>query len=458
MILPDSFSNYTSSLMGEQLYSCFLQGLQAIPPVSVRMNRSKCDDVPEGGILVPWCDCGYYLGERPAFTFDPLLHAGYYYVQEASSMFVHHVLRQYVDKPVRMLDMCAAPGGKSTAALGALPAGSTLMSNEPVRARAQILAENIQKWGNPNVIVTNNYPKDYARSGLLFDVILCDVPCSGEGMFRKDEGAVAEWSVQNVENCRQLQREIVEEAWQCLEPGGLLIYSTCTFNAKENEENVAWICENLGAEALPVDIKAEWGIRESLVKDINLPVCRFIPGCTQGEGLFMAVLRKTSDEYKRGGKHGKIKPLKADSSISKCLLNPEEFVFYAHGNDVIAVPKCINSQYDTAAQSLKIIHAGIKMGTVKGKDFIPDQSLALSTALNRNAFALAELDYGQAINYLRRDAISLPQETARGFVLLTYKDAPLGFVKNIGNRVNNMYPQEWRIRTMPNAMQGKENQ
>ncbi len=452
MILPESFTKYTAQLMGDDLYNRFVDGLQSPPLVSVRMNRSKCgDDTPFEGERIAWCDCGYYLSERPAFTFDPLLHAGYYYVQEASSMFVHHALRQYINRPVRMLDMCAAPGGKSTAALEALPEGSTLMSNEPIRLRAQILAENLQKWGNPNIIVTNNYPKDYARSGLTFDVILCDVPCSGEGMFRKDEGAISEWSVQNVENCRNLQREIVSEAWKCLNDDGMLIYSTCTFNAKENEENVAWICEELGAEVLPIDIEKEWGINGSLVKGLDMPVYRFIPGCTRGEGLFMAVLTPTQAPLavrNRGGKRAKAKPLKLGIDARKYLAEPDNFSIHTHDNDIIAIAKAMAEQYETAADRLRIVHAGIKMGTVKGKDFIPDQSLALSTALNRSAFATAELDYEQAIKYLQRDAVVLPGDTPRGFVLLTYKGAPLGFVKNIGNRTNNMYPQEWRIRSM----------
>ena len=272
--------------MGDELYARFSDGLNEEAPVSIRINRlkSRGRSVAGTAVNVPWCGDGRYLPQRPDFTFDPLLHAGCYYVQEASSMFVHHVLRSLVSTPVLMLDMCAAPGGKSTAAASALPEGSILMSNEPVRARANILAENMMKWGSPDVIVTNNYPRDYVRSGLDFDVILCDVPCSGEGMFRKDEGAVEEWSPQNVDACSRLQREIVADAWQCLRPGGLLIYSTCTFNATENEENIRWIVDELGG--MPVG---------SLLADFTAPVYRFIPGCTRGEGLFMAVLRKSPD-------------------------------------------------------------------------------------------------------------------------------------------------------------------
>ena len=248
--LPEDFRTYTQALMGEKLYQRLEHAiLEEEAPTSIRINPFKCKDAD--GEPVPWCpETGRYLSTRPGFTFDPLLHAGLYYVQEASSMFVDMAIRQYVKEPVMMLDLCAAPGGKSTAVRAALPEGSLLFSNEPMRTRSQILAENVQKFGHPDMIVTNNYPRDYKKSKLQFDVILTDVPCSGEGMFRKDEGAIGEWSTQNVNNCWQLQREIVSDIWNCLKPGGILIYSTCTFNAHEDEENVDWICEELGAEVM----------------------------------------------------------------------------------------------------------------------------------------------------------------------------------------------------------------
>ena len=207
-------------------------------------------------------------------------------------MFITHVLRQFVKEPVAMLDLCAAPGGKSTAAITVLPEGSTLTSNEPIRSRYQILEENITKWGYNNCSVTNLYPRDFRKKKEKFDVILCDVPCSGEGMFRKDPNAINEWSLQNVEKCWRLQREIVADAWECLNPGGILIYSTCTYNTKENEENVRWIMEEYDAEILSVPTEPSWGITGSLLEGFEAPVYRFIPGFTRGEGLFMAVLRK----------------------------------------------------------------------------------------------------------------------------------------------------------------------
>lgn len=246
MDLSKDFTDYTSQLFGEERWQRFFDSFGQEVPASVRYNPFKpVSDVPEGE-PVPWCKDAYWLKERPKFTLDPLLHAGVYYVQEAGSMFLDNVLRQYVQEPVCMLDLCAAPGGKSTLARAALPEGSLLVSNEPDHHRANILMENMQKQGHKDVYVTNNYAKDFKSAKMQFDVILADVPCSGEGMFRRDEGAIKEWSLQNVRKCAELQRSIVSDIWDCLRPGGLFIYSTCTFNLQEDEENVRWIAEELG--------------------------------------------------------------------------------------------------------------------------------------------------------------------------------------------------------------------
>lgn len=363
-------------------------------------------------------------------------------------MFLDRVLRQYVTNPVQMLDLCAAPGGKSTLARAVLQEGSLLFCNEPIRLRAQILSENLQKWGHPDVVVTNNYPKDYREAGLMFDVILADVPCSGEGMFRKDPDSVREWSRQNVFKCAQLQREIISEIWHCLRPGGLLIYSTCTYNAHEDEENVTWIREELGAEALPVDIDAAWAVTGSLVGEN--PVYRFIPGHTRGEGLFMAVLRKAGDEEApkkekaRGRERRGGKPLDGDTTW---IAHNQPIACLGEGDVYRAIPVRWLALYQQACKSLHVLHAGVKLGTFKGKNLIPDQCLALSILLNKEAFPSVEVTYGQAIAYLRKEAVVLPADTPRGFVLLTYQEKPLGFVKNIGNRSNNLYPQEWKIKS-----------
>uniref|UniRef100_A0AB33JA14 rRNA cytosine-C5-methyltransferase n=1 Tax=Prevotella sp. GTC17260 TaxID=3236796 RepID=A0AB33JA14_9BACT len=448
MNLPHDFEQQTQALMGEELFQTLRKGLEETPPTSIRLNPLKTAghkvSIPLADGRVPWCEQGMYLQSRPNFTFDPLLHSGAYYVQEAGSMFLDHVMRQYVHHPVTMLDLCAAPGGKSTVARAALPAGSVLFSNEPIHVRANVLAENIQKFGHPDCIVTNNYPRDYCKAGILFDVVLADVPCSGEGMFRKDEGAISEWSMQNVAQCQALQLDIIRDIWPCLRPGGLLIYSTCTFNSREDEENVNTIIAELGAEILPVAIEDGWNITGSLLDE--RPVYRFIPGKTRSEGLFMAVLRKPGEAEETGKKLQKA-PRKSDAVKGMEHWLQGDFTFLENKGLIRAIPTVWYGVYAMAVKALKVIHAGVAIGTQKGRDIIPDQSLALSIALREDAFLRIEIDEFTALAYLRKEAIMLPAEAPRGFVLLTYQQLPLGFVKNIGNRANNLYPQEWRIKS-----------
>lgn len=454
--------------MGDELYSRLEEGLDSQEsPVSIRLNPFKAQslDVTEGlyDCTVPWCSTtGRYLRERPNFTFDPLLHAGLYYVQEAASMIVDHIVRTFINQPVRMLDLCAAPGGKSTALRAALPEGSVLFSNEPMRTRAQILSENLQKFGHEDVIVTNNYPRDYRKAGIMFDAILADVPCSGEGMFRKDDGARAEWSQQNVDNCWQLQREIVSDIWKCLQPGGLLIYSTCTFNAHEDEENVEWIASELGADIIELPVEESWNITPAVVG--NVPVCRFLPGISRSEGLFVAVLQKhgESETTALNASVANSKPKKdrknqrkqtaqggkqQSADTMQALRTPDDFTARRNGDEIVAIPKRWADTYDAAASTLKIMHAGVTLGTEKGRDLIPDQSLAMSRQLNIDTYPHVELGYAEAINFLRKEAVTLPEGTPRGFVVVTYLGYPLGMEKNIGNRANNLYPTEWRIKS-----------
>ena len=388
--LPAAFTEKTRQLMGEQRFERYLQSFEEETPVSIRVNPRKMEDGRwkiDDGTPVPWCRNGYYLQKRPNFTMDPLLHAGCYYVQEAASMFLDEVLRQYspllLEGSGEALDMCAAPGGKSTLLRSVLPEDCVLYSNEPIRNRANILLENVTKWGYKNHIVTNNYPKDYRKSKLRFDFILCDVPCSGEGMFRKDEATIREWSPQNVEKCWQLQREIVDDAWACLHPGGLLIYSTCTFNTKENEENIRYFLEQYDdMEVVPIDIKPEWNITSSLLEGFHEAVYRFIPGITRSEGLFMCVLKKKGSLSPR--------PLQRERELKKVLEPP--FLLEGDGERL-------------------------------------------------------NLPYQQAIAYLRGEALVLPEQTPRGMVEVSFMGHPLGQMKNIGTRANNLYPKEWRIRT-----------
>lgn len=423
MNLPKEFETYTLKLFGEERYALFLKGLDQDSPTSIRLNTFKLKEnegisetlIPQ---QIPWCKEGYYLNERPNFTFDPLLHAGIYYVQEASSMFLSHVLRQLIKHPVTMLDLCAAPGGKTTCARTAIPDGSLLFSNEPIGKRAQILAENIQKFGHPDIVVTNNYPRDYKKTKLVFDVIVADVPCSGEGMFRKDAQAIEEWSLQNVEKCCQLQRSIITDIWDNLRPGGILVYSTCTFNAHENEENIAWLLKHYDAELIEIPVEKEWNITSSLIGNpLNdgrkFPVYRFIPGLTKGEGLFMAVLRK--------------------AGVNENLNNPNDI----RSDKIVA----------EANKKLKVLVHGVKKNIEKGKNIIPDHSLALSIVGNKGKFPAIEIDYSTSISYLRHEAIVLPPDSPKGIVTLQYRGVPIGFAKNLGSRANNLYPQEWRIKS-----------
>ena len=393
--LPLAFTDSTRLLMGDERFERYLRSFEEDTPASIRLNPMK---TAEGRLQlavshepVPWCRQGFYLKQRPQFTMDPLLHAGCYYVQEAASMFLDEVIRQFTMNYEQALDLCAAPGGKSTLLRAALPEDCVLYSNEPVRNRANILAENVRKWGYANHVVTNCYPRDYRKSGMKFDLILCDVPCSGEGMFRKDESTIREWSPQQVEKCRQLQRDIVSDAWECLNEGGMLIYSTCTFNTRENEENIRWILDTYDAEVLPVDTKPEWHITGSLLEGFNEPVFRFIPGISRGEGLFLCVLRK-------GGRPSPITSPSGggrEGAVGHCLVSP--------------VPITSPSE-------------GGREGAVS-------------------------LSYPQAISYLRGEALVLPADTPRGEITFSFMGLPLGLAKNIGNRANNLYPKPWRIKT-----------
>ena len=469
MNLPAPFVLSNRALLGNEAYEELLAALQQEPPVSIRMNPAKQPDEPIRATLseVPWCSTGHYLDQRLTFTFDPLFHAGCYYVQEASSMFLEQALKRYMpDDRVTMLDLCAAPGGKSTHARSVLPEGSLLVANEVIRNRSQILAENLAKWGHPDVVVTNSDPSDFTSLTSFFNVILVDAPCSGEGMFRKDPNAIDEWSPENVEICQQRQQRILSDIWPCLRPGGILIYSTCTYNTKENEENVQWMCNRFGAEVLEVDVPSGWGITGNLLPDADFPVYRFFPHHTRGEGFFLAILRKpeTGSEdhvptffsadntaFKRKDKRAVAAPVlvsKEHLATAKAwLLQPDAYQLSISGTIVSAFNHSQLQQLATLSSVLRIVQAGIIIGEVKGKDVIPHHSLAMSSALRPGSFPTREVSYEQAIAYLRKEAISLPETAPRGYVLLTYKAVPIGFVKNIGNRANNLYPQEWRIRS-----------
>ncbi|MCQ2238440.1 MAG: rRNA cytosine-C5-methyltransferase [Bacteroidaceae bacterium] len=451
MDLPVSFVESTKALLGEDEYMSFQSALMTEPSVSVRVNSRKGRSLQVDSFApVPWCPNAYYLEKRPSFTFDPLFHAGTYYVQEASSMFLSQVVRTHVDKPVVALDMCAAPGGKSTLLCDNLPDGSLLVTNEFVRARAHVLAENMTKWGNPDVIVTSNGADAFAELGQTFDFILVDAPCSGEGMFRKDEVAVQEWSTDNVFQCVERQRMILMNVWEALKPGGLLVYSTCTFNLHENEGNVKWMHDTFDAEILSVPVQEEWGITSSLASDCAFPVYRFMPHKTRGEGLFMAVLRKPDSEEtaprKKKKNKKKTKELPVPKDCRNWLNDSDRYFFFWHDDRVMALQKQWQECWEQFSEQLNVIQAGVPVAGIKGKDVIPEHALAMSEERN-NVFPTAELVYPQAIAYLRKETVVLDAGVPRGYVCVTYQGAALGWVKNLGNRANNLYPDAWRIRS-----------
>ena len=453
MQFPQEFINILGEILAEEEQGRLTDALKTDPEVSIRFNPTVPDaerlvieslGCKKDGV-VPWAENAVYLDHRPQFTHDPLLHQGCYYVQEASSMFLEQAVRACVKSPVRVLDLCAAPGGKSTLLASLLPQGSLLVCNEIQRGRAQILAENMTKWGRPEVVVTCNTSKQIGESNLMFDLIAVDAPCSGEGMFRKDEGAVADWSIQNVEMCALRQRQIIEDIWPALKPGGYMIYSTCTFNRHEDEDNVRWIMEKFGAETMPIAVKPEWKISGSLTGD-NFPVYHFMQHRTRGEGFFLCLLRKPEGSTAIL----KNRPFKSDSSKvpaeCKKWLNPEKsYEFFVKKESIYAFPTGLADEMWQVEQELYTLVSGIEVAVMKGRDWVPAHALAMSSALNRTSFCCVEVTRLQALAYLHCDALRL-EDAPRGIVLLTYKNIPLGFAKNIGNRANNMYPQEWRIR------------
>ena len=437
MELPKDFNPDFDGLRG---------ALEEEPSVSIRRNCGKSRPFGPDADTVPWCPEGIYLDCRPQFTFDPCLHQGRYYVQDASSMIYSSIVRSLTADgcgPMVYLDACAAPGGKTTAAIDSLPAGSLVVANEYVPLRAQTLKENLVKWGYAGVVVSRGDTRRFKDLPAMFDIVAADVPCSGEGMFRKDPEAVRQWSHSLVEECAARQRVIVDNLWDSLKPGGYMIYSTCTFNRRENEDMLRWILDNYDASAVDLELPAEWGIvgREGCL--------HFLPGRIRGEGLTVAVVRKGGAGQSWHFSAKSVKESSADRKLADIcrgwLKNGDDYVVESSGTSIRALPRRWMPQIKELEKRLDVIYAGVDAALLKGRDLVPSHPLAMSTAVAPEAFICQEVDYPTVISYLRREAVVLPQSAPRGFVMLTYMGAPLGFVKNLGNRANNMYPNEWRI-------------
>ena len=454
-MLPQAFIEQMCALLGNAEAGALCTALtETQPPVSIRRHPVKGGEAFADEERVGWCEAGRYLAERPSFTFDPRLHGGAYYVQEASSMFIEQAYRRIAEDntPQRLLDLCAAPGGKSTLWRSLLPDGALLVANEPIRPRAQILAENLTKWGHPDVVVSRAYPEEFSPLGSFFDVIAADVPCSGEGMFRKDEQAREEWSPEAVLTCAERQRSIIADVWPALREGGYLVYSTCTFNREENEDNVAYICRELGAELVEIPLDPQWNVKGDTTER-ELPVYHFFPHHTRGEGIFLALLRKTSEapalREKKTRKPDKKKtaPIPSAATMAAWLSPSADYSLFRPSEETIAaVRSTLLSDVQRVIATVQTLTTGVLLAEEKGRKLIPQHALALSSVLAETAFPREELSYEQAIAYLRHEAITLSSEAPRGYVLVCFEGLPLGFVNNLGARANNLYPNEWRIR------------
>jgi len=434
--------------IGEQSY-IDAQGLEEAlsqpSGASVRVNPHKWPHLVSGYEKVGWEPNGYYLpGKRP-FTLDPLFHAGVYYPQESSSMFTGELFRQFTSgmTGLRVLDLCGAPGGKSTHLSALLASDGLLVANEVIRARAAVLAENITKWGIGNTIVTQSDPARFAAMEGFFDVIVADAPCSGEGMFRS-EGAVREWSGQNARLCSERQRRIVMEAWPALKAGGILIYSTCTFNPAENEENIFRISETTGAESLTANLPEGCGI--TAISHEGITGYGFHPGRVKGEGFFIAALRKPAGVGRaiRDGRRGTLKASASAFEKAESLAAFDRERLVIAENRIIALaadPHVFN--YIT--ERVTVIKSGTMIGEMKNNDLVPAHDLAMSVRQKRGAWPEYELTRDEAVAYLRLEQLPAAKMPT-GRVLVCHRGVPLGFVKNLGSRVNNGYPQSWRIR------------
>lgn len=453
IMLPPPFLRQMQTLLGDD-YPAFIAAMQEPPPVSLRRNPGKR---PAAGAWsfqdaltpVPWHPEGFYLGQRPVFTLDPLFHAGAYYVQEASSMFLHEALRQTVNfsKPLRILDLCAAPGGKSTLLASMLNDHSLLVSNEVIRQRVGVLRENMEKWGIPNIAVTSAEAGEFAALDGWFDLIVADAPCSGEGLFRKDPDAVQEWSPAHIELCAGRQRRILADVLPALAPGGVLAYSTCTYNRHEDDDNVEWLRETFHLELITLDLPPDWNM-------VHTPAggYQFFPHRLRGEGFFIALFRKPDGAAGRNtppARFKNIQPLgKKQVPLLDGWLNPafDASFFETPTGDVLALSSVLETEYRVLDGAVKNKWFGLNTGAFKGQDFIPSHALALSCQVSPT---LPGLDFSreQALRFLKKEVFDLPASAPqKGWALARFGGLNLGWLKIVPNRWNNYLPQERRIR------------
>lgn len=444
MRLPQDFIHQMQALLPD--YAEFEEAFGHPAPVSLRLNPLKARSALRA---LAWCPQAYTLPERPSFTLDPRLHAGAYYVQDASCMLLEAVLDQLQISPLAILDACAAPGGKSTHLASIYPQ-ALVVANEVIRSRSHILEENLTKWGSPNLASSNLDPAAFGQLPQSFDLILADVPCSGEGLFRKDPQACQEWSLEQVELCARRQKRILNELWPSLKPGGYLVYSTCTYNRQENEDQLSWLKSELGAEAVSWHLPEHWPVVQQEHQGISTLRC--YPHKLAGEGFFLAVVQKPATAERTRLRSKQLKYLAAKDCQSYQSWLKGDWYFAQSGSLICAWPQAQHEILQSLNQ-LNSLKFGLQLAEIKGKDLRLQPALALSSALQRSAFSELKLELPAAIRYLQHEALYDLPEGKNGPLLLSFKGWPLGWIKRIQTRGNNLYPNHWRIRMQPSQAQ-----
>ena len=432
-MLPEAFIQRVEAQRNDA--SDLFAALNGVAPTSIRLNPRKLAAIFPSSQIVPWCEYGRYLPKRPSFTKDPLFHAGVYYPQEAGSMFIHAILKQLaLANETVALDLCAAPGGKSSILLDNLSSDALVISNEIVRNRAFILRDTLTKWGASNSMVTNKSASDFAKFSGLFDLILVDAPCSGEGMFRKDLDARTEWTPGNAATCALRQTEILDDIWPALKSDGFLIYSTCTFNPEENDKQIQLLLEKYDCELVDLNFPESFQLESS---DFGY-AC--MPHRMQTEGFYFSVVRKrestkpyTIRKAKKPKSKESIFPYPLDESLQSTEIQGN---FYQAPKTQLELMLHLNEQMGT-------MKFGTRLGEFINQKFNPHFEYALAN-FGPSQFVKQELTLDQALNYLKGNNIEI--DCKDGWNLASYQNFSLGWFKKIGNRINNYYPKELRIR------------
>lgn len=437
--LPTAFQTQMHRLLGQSA-SSFFESLTQAPPVSIRLHPTKAKGLAPQGAPIPWCQTGFYLPERPVFTLDPAFQGGAYYVQEAHSMSIENAFKALFPNPsgLNVLDLCAAPGGKSTHLLSLLPNDSLLVANEVIRSRAKILRNNLWRWGQNHCAVTSLDPVYLGRYEGFFDLLITDVPCSGEGLFRRDNEAITHWSPEQVDHAAQRQKRILADIWPALKEGGFLFYSTCTYNPQENEALLDWVCQELGAQRLAVP---ELNNLPALSPQPGL--WHFYPHLSQGEGFTLGVLQKTS----HGGRwkpRKKGKKLVSLPSKEQEYLNPwiEQVAPFVNDDHIFALSEKLSPEQRSLLAELPTLSTGIPVGKLSNKGLIPNPALAFAPDLSQ-AISRVSLSYTQAQQLLNKTLLDV--DAPRGWHLATHQGIGLAWIKKIPGRINNYYPTPWRI-------------